>query len=165
MNRTPYIHAGIAALLALVLIAGYWFLLSYTRSLAGEASALSAHIAAASTAQAPGSGVREFRTQLEADEAFLRERSVPEGGIVDFLEALEDAGAQEGAQVEVVSVSDAEGGRIEIALSLTGTFSAVMAAAGAIEHGPYASATKSLTIEAVEDGVWSAKHLLLVAAP
>ena len=164
MSRTPYIHAGVAVVLTLVLALAYWFLLSHTRSLASQARSLSAQIASASGTQPSGSTVRDMRTALEADEAFLAERFVPEGGIVDFLETLEAAGEREGAVVQVVSVSDAENGRIEIALSLDGSFSSVMAAAGTIEHGPYASATKSLTLEAVEGG-WSAKYLLIVAAP
>lgn len=165
MNRASLIQAGASLLIALALAGAYLWFLQETRALASEALSLAAHIEAKSGERTTGAAVRDVRDALVQNETFVASRFVPGADVVDFLEELEAVGAREGARVEVVSVSEGVGGRIELALALRGSFSSIMRAVGAIEHGPYASATKSLTLDSSEEGEWSATYLLVVATP
>lgn len=165
MKQTALVYMvfALAVALASVLAYAWWF--SQARSLAAEASSLAAQIAAKNEMHSGGAAVRDLREAVEAQEAFVAGAFVPEDDIVSFLETLESTGAREGVSVGVVSVSDAVAGRIEIALTLRGAFAPLMRTLGALEHGTYASATKNLTLDTQEDGVWTANYTLIVATP
>ncbi len=165
MKHAALIYASTAVLVALLSVLGYVWWFSQVRALAADASSLKAQIEAKTQEHSGGAAVRDLRAALVEQEEFVESSFVPEDDIVWFLESLETTGAREGVQVGVVSVSDAENGRIEIALTLRGSFSALMRTLGAIEHGPYASTSKNLTLDTLEEGMWSASYTLIVATP
>lgn len=165
MKKTALIHAAVALILVLLSIGAYLWWFSHARTLASQARSLASQIEAKQADHSGGAAVRDLRAQVEAREAFVEGAFVREDDIVSFLEELESVGAGQGVDVGVVSVSDAQGGRIEIALALRGAFAPLMRTIGLIEHGPYAGATKTLTVEAQEGGVWSAAYTLIVATP
>lgn len=60
--------------------------------------------------------------------------------IVPFLEELQGEGAPFGAKVDVLSVTDQKDkvrSRVQLSLSITGSFDAVMRTLGSIEYSPY----------------------------
>lgn len=163
MNRPALINAGIALLVALAAIGGYFILLSQVNAREQEARDLSSQIQQKSSARAASLASREAAGGLAAAEAFVDARFVPEDDIVSFLEELEATGRRLGASIDIASVSDPQGGRITVALAIEGSFEAVMRTVGAIEHGSKASAAHSLTLDAIGEGRWRAAYTMEVA--
>lgn len=100
-------------------------------------------------------------------EAVVRSSFVQETGVVSFIDALEDRGKEQGAVVNVLSVST-EGApeQLSLVLSLTveGTFEAMMRTVGAIEHLPYALSVTALSITHNAKNAWRAELVLRAAS-
>lgn len=165
MNRSAFTQFGLALLFALLagLLYGWWYVqvtteIAQSEALAAEAQMLGEEFSRSALA----------RTELAAlavDEAFVAGRFLPVPEIVEFLEELETTGRSFGAQVSVVSVADATTkGRLSVALSIAGSFDAVMRTIGAVEYGRYASVVRNLTLDTAGEGEWSASMTMEVEA-
>lgn len=155
--NTSLIQLIVAALLTLgaagAYAGGYW-LVEHARA---EAVTLAGQIAEKEAQSARSSSARTALAELSDKEAFVAAHLVATTDIVSFLERLEAAGKEFGATVSVASVQDssAKDGTIVLSLSIEGSFDAVMRTLGAIEHGPFANAAKSVTLNS--DGLgWRA---------
>lgn len=135
----------------------YAFLFFETGKLQQRASALSADIINATSKQMLRGADKGIFEELAFHEAEVEAHLVPVDGVVPFLEGIESVGTLYGSDVAVVSVTDpAPDGRITLALSVVGSYDAVMRTVGYIEHGSQGSVTKSLTLDAIDSGLWSA---------
>ncbi|HYD92994.1 MAG TPA: hypothetical protein VEB18_00860 [Candidatus Paceibacterota bacterium] len=164
MKNPALSHTVIAVLLAVVSIGAYWFWLARVEATAEDARSLAAQIEEKSGARALSATARLAAEELAEGEAFVATHAVSEEDVVAFLETLEVMGRTHGASVDIASVSDVENGRITIALSIEGSFEAVMRTIGALEHGPYAGATGALSLDARGDSSWRATYRMSVAA-
>lgn len=161
----PYAFPAIALLAALCAAAGYAFLFSQVSALSEEAHALSSDIAAHTSTHAAALAARDALAELAEDEAFVMSRFVSSADIVPFLERLEGRGAPLGSEVRVVSVSDtAAEGKVTVALSISGSFDAVVRTLGRIEHDAFAGASRNVALDASE-GAWTAAVTLDVLTP
>lgn len=87
--------------------------------------------------------------------------------IVSFLEALQSLGKRLGTDITVASVTAGSTPRphIDLALTATGSFAAVMRTVGAIEFSPYDISVSTLTLSTVttdQKATWTAALTLVV---
>jgi len=98
-------------------------------------------------------------SEIVMDEEHMLNYFVSESSVVSFINELEALGISEGSIVTVLSVS--KGGTpsvptIVIALSIQGTFDAVMRTVGAIEYVPYAVSIVTLSVDQNGKDSWHA---------
>ena len=154
MKNRILIHVGVATLV--LILAGLGLVLwqhvvseerAKIERLREEAALLEEH-----TKRVEG---REELLLLEDEERYVEERLLAVSDIVSFLSAFERKGNQHGAEVEVVSVSEKQEGRVVIAFSVSGSFDAVMRTLGSIEYEQYASAIENVTLETAPGEAWT----------
>ncbi|MCI0597642.1 hypothetical protein L0Y34_01025 [Candidatus Parcubacteria bacterium] len=166
MKSPAFIHCILSLMLALICVGAYlaWFF-EINRA-ASRVTALEVDIAQKHDEQTQLIRGQDVFAALEADETSLASHFVPTNNIVAFLEDVESTGDAFGAAVSVLSVTETNTKeQLSLALSFSGTFSAVMKTLGALEYGRYGSATDSLTLDTTGDGSWTAALTLLVSAP
>lgn len=125
------------------------------RKEAAEAAGFQAALRAEEAAGGRAAFERRAREALVGEEARIATYLVSPGEIVPFLESLEATGDRLGAEVAVVSVGDAPGAgasRIPLALSVTGSFDAVVRTLGALEYQPYDIRITSMTLDTTQAG-------------
>jgi hypothetical protein len=167
MNR-PIVVLGIS--IAVLIAAGIGYALWYR--VVAAASDRDAQIAAAiqsgSDASARAAAAERALDQLGPAAAALNARFVGVNDIVPFLEKLQEAGSGVGADVEVGSVAENDSPRphLELAMTVTGSFDAVMRTLGLIENGPYDITTTgaSLVAGSSDSGaaIWTATASLSI---
>jgi hypothetical protein len=128
---------------------GIWYRVVAAES--EHAAELKAQIETKSATQARAAALRAAIGQLVSDEALIGKYLVSAGAVVGFLEELEGYGAPAGSAVKVLSVSPGNAGGkpvFQIALTISGTFSAIMNTVGRIEYAPYHISVTSLAVNA-----------------
>jgi hypothetical protein len=157
--RSPLAHILLATLIligALALYAsGYAALSRESASVAGLEQQIE------STAQAVSrvASIRAALTELSSDEIAVQSYFVSEASVVSFINDLEARGLAQGATVSVLSVAKsgtASRPALHLALSIKGTFDAVMRTVGIVEYAPYALSISSLAVSAGQSGTWNA---------
>jgi len=162
--KAPLYQFAAALLVCLLVIGGYvawYFTVVGTRD---AVASLAADVAAKEAESVRASSDRASAGALAEDEAFVSAHLLAPGDIVGFLERFEATGKTVGATVSVASVDDTQEaqGSIDLSFSVTGSFDAVLRALGALEHGPYASRTKTVSLSQAGDG-WEAAGVMTVA--
>ncbi|MBU6321073.1 MAG: hypothetical protein KGI78_03895 [Patescibacteria group bacterium] len=95
---------------------------------------------------------------------------VPEADVADFINELETRGKEAGAAISIASVAavpatGAAHPALSIAVTIRGSFDAVLRALGSIEYSPHALSVTSAAVAAAPDGKsWTASANLLVGA-
>lgn len=167
--KGPAVHLGISVLVLAAAAGAYAFGYLQVTNAKQEAANLASAIAAREAEQERGASARSRLAEVAADEEFLASRLVADADIVAFLEGLEGAGDEFGAIVKVASVSGdsaAADGRITLALSIEGSFAAVMKTLGVIEYGPYALSPRDVSISGAGDSwVLTGSFIALAATP
>jgi Tfp pilus assembly protein PilO len=161
MNIRPFIPLIVAAAVLVGAGAVYGFAYYSLDSLQAKSAALENDIQTKSTLLKRATRARSELSSLESQEARINQYSVDRKDVVAFLEAVEGGGKGLGSTVDVLSVSDqtVEGhGRIALALSVVGSFDAVMRTLGAIEYSPYDGVIENVSLDGSGGGgkVWSA---------
>lgn len=113
------------------------------------------------------SSARAALTEIAGDEAAVRSYFVPESGVVGFINDLEARAKLQGAKVSVRSVGATgkdDNAGLEITLTISGTFSAVMRTIGTIEYSPYALTTTSLAVGGNSEDGWQADMHAIVGS-
>lgn len=132
---------------------------------AGIARAIEAETLAASRI----ASARTALSEIEGSEQAIESYFVSETEVVRFITDIEERGAALGADVSVSSVERAEAtGRpkLEIRVSVHGTFDAVMRTFGSIEFAPYDLSIIDFSIKQDIEDTWRAEvHLQVGAAP
>jgi len=149
MNLRHFIPFGIALLVLLASIGLYatgYFILSHARAedaaLAGQEATKNAEVARLTQAHTA-------LASHDSDQAVLDQYVIKKSDIVPFLESLQSTGKSLGSAVDVLSVadqSDKAHNRIQLSLSISGSFDAVMRTIGTIEYGPYDGVITSLSL-------------------
>lgn len=110
---------------------------------------------------------RATLAKITGDETAVQNYFVPETSVVAFINDLEARGHAEAASVSVVSVSSAEGTAqptLILALTIHGTFDAVMRTIGAIEYAPYALSISKISARKDPNNTWYADLKLHVGS-
>lgn len=101
------------------------------------------------------------------DERIIQGYFVPEANIVAFINSLQTHGKALGATVHVLSVSKSETSAasvFELALTIKGTFDAVMRTTGSIEYLSYNLSVSSLVLAQDAKDSWHADLKVLVGS-
>jgi len=159
MSKTYFQLISAAALFAIVL-GGYAAWYHALGSVNNELSDLSAKVAAQNQSAAQAVAAEGELAKLSAEEGVIHGYFVSTSDVVSFLEALQKTGSSLGAKVSVTSVAANPAPRphLDLALTISGSFDAVMRTVGAIEYGPHDITVKTLTVDsaAPADGSASA---------
>jgi hypothetical protein len=100
--------------------------------------------------------IQESKSALDralTDESSIRTYFVPTKDVVTYLEDLQQTGAKLGTKVDVASVSSEPAtphAVLVLALSIEGSFDAVMRTLGAIEYQPYDTQITNLTFDTTD---------------
>jgi hypothetical protein len=147
-NKSIIRLLGAAVLLVLVLAGyGFWYAIVSTES--EQAGVLSAKIAEQNNAATKSAQAKSELTLLTSQGATIDQYFVQTNNLVPFLEQLQSLGKFLGSNVQVASVSAEPGspyGQLNLSLGITGSFDAVVRAIGAIEYEPYNVSISSLSL-------------------
>ena len=166
MNRplTQLIVWIVAFIIALGAYAYWYYMLTVAT---GQVTALAAQVNQRSADETTaGEAVDELK-QLSASAGDIQNYFVVPDNIVAFLESQQSLGTSLGAQVSVVSVTATQNPRphLDLALTVSGSYAAVMRTVGAIEFSPYDITVNSLNLSTTNTGPtqgWSAAMALSV---
>lgn len=162
--KSARLHLIVSAILALAAIAAYGAWYMFVQQGSQETATLSNELAGKEATHAHAQVSKGQEVVLADKQAFTATHLLATADAVSFLERLEGTGRTLGAKVSVASVDDAhkDSGSLDISLSISGSFDAVMRTLGAIEHGQPAAVAKSMTLSG-GGATWSASGVITVA--
>jgi hypothetical protein len=149
----PFFMAVAVFIASVILYVGGYYLLDHFTARADElATQVNVKNQALENATRAHSAISSLTTEQGSVDQYL----ITKQEVVSFLESLQGVGAPLGAKVNVLSVSDQKDktrSRIQLQLSVTGSFDAVMRTLGAIEYAPYDGVMSNVTLNTgVGDG-------------
>ncbi|MCX6790552.1 MAG: hypothetical protein NTV60_03465 [Candidatus Kaiserbacteria bacterium] len=163
--KSPVTHFFLAlfVLIGVISCYGVWYRAISQKS--NKVANLENQIIAASENVGRIALARAALSEIEGDEAHMQNYFVSESSAVSFINELETLGLSQKATVTVLSV--AKGGlpsrpTLVLALSIKGTFDAVMRTVGAIEYVPYSISISTLSVGQDMKDSWHA-NLNLIA--
>lgn len=165
--KSSFIHLMLAFVACVATLVGYWFWYADIAAKSVAVTALQSQIDAKTKTTNRMATTRAALAEISSDEAVVQNYFVPETGVVTFINDLENLGRSLGAVISILSVST--GGvpaqpTLELALSIKGTFDAVMRTVGAIESLPYAISISTLSVAQDTKNIWSADLKLIVGS-
>jgi len=156
--RSPFIHLLVAIAISIAVISGYAVWYTTVSQKSSEVAGLQNQIVVASEYMNRISYARAALAEIAGDEKEIQGYFVSEEGVVSFINNIETFGV-DGATVKVVSVSKSVPRALPtllLALSVDGTFDAVMRTVGAIEYAPYAISVLTVGVARGEGDRWHA---------
>ena len=148
-------------------LAGYGFWYAAVSAKSADVAAVQNQIVAATETVSRVAAARAALAEIAGDEAKVRAYFVSEADVVSFINALESLGLSQKAAVSVDSVATGKSsGRstLMLALSVKGTFDAVMRTVGAIEYAPYDIMVSTLSVGQDAKNSWHADLSLVVGS-
>lgn len=165
--KSPLIQfvGALVLLISSVLGYGVWYatIAAQSASVANLESQINTKTAAASRV----ASARAALAKIAGDEAAVQSYFVPETGVVSFIDDLETRARAQGTVLSVLSVSTSGTGAqsaFVFALTINGSFDAVMRTVGAIEYAPYALSISALSLGQDPKKGWNANLSLLVGS-
>jgi len=160
-------HIIIAVVIASATLIGYgvWYSIISAKSTA--VADLQNSIATKTETANRIAATRASLADIASDEAIVQNYFVPETSVVAFINSLEGKGKAQRATVSVLSVSTggtAAHPALTLALTVKGTFEAVMRTVGSIEYAPYDLSITSLGVVQDAKNSWHADLKLLVGS-
>jgi hypothetical protein len=163
--KSSLLHLAIALAVCVAALSGYGVWYAAVSDKSTHVTALQNKIDARTASVARMERARATFAEMAGDEAAVQGYFVPETGVVPFIDSLENRGSTLGAAVNVLSVSkDKTSAQLAFALSVKGSFDAVMRTIGAIEYAPYAITVTSLVVSQESEGGWRADLKLSVGS-
>ncbi len=165
--KSPRTHFLIACVVAVAALTGYVVWYATVSAKSAEVADIQSQIDAATENASRLAAARAALVEVAGDEAKVRAYFVSEADIVAFINDLESLGLSQKAAVSVLSVS--AGGSssrptLQLALSVKGTFDAVMRTVGAIEYAPYDLSISALSVGQDAKTSWHADLGLIVGS-
>ncbi|MEK7144473.1 MAG: hypothetical protein AAB794_01260 [Patescibacteria group bacterium] len=166
--KSPLIHSLVAIIVCVMVSIGYgmWYAAVGAKSV--EVVNLEDKVVIKTETINRVASSRASLAEIADDEATIRSYFVPETGVVAFIDSLQSRGEAQGATVSVLSVSPAGATAatpsLVFALSIDGTFEAVMSTIGAIEYAPYDLTISSLSVTQGTENGWHANLNILVGS-
>lgn len=165
--KSPFSHLVTISVLCIVAFIGYGVLYAALSAKSASVAALENSIATKTETVKRIAATRATLAGIATDETVIQNYFVPETGVVSFIDALETHGKEQGALVSVLSVSKSgatEQPALTLAVTIKGTFDAVMRTAGAIEFMPYDLVITSFEVSQDAKDAWHADMKLLVGS-
>lgn len=160
---------GVVIVLCGISGTGLWLWYAIIAQQSAEVALLQQQIHVKSGAIARIATAQTVFTEIEKDEQTLRGYLVSEGGVVSFIDMLEEKGRLLGTTVNVLSVSASGSSAfpvLELTLAIKGSFDSVMRTVGSIEYAPYAISVQTLFIGKDAKDEWLANiKMQVVSAP
>ncbi len=165
--KSSFMQLAIAFAVCVTAFATYGFLYAAVSAKSVAVAHLESEIATAIEATSRAASMRAALAKIMSDEAIMQSYFVPEIGVVTFINDLEARGRLQGTVVNVLSVS--AGGEMKqptlmLALTINGTFDAMMRTVGAIEYAPYALSILGLSLGQDGKDGWRADLKLRVGS-
>ncbi|MFA6519368.1 MAG: hypothetical protein WCT41_00895 [Candidatus Paceibacterota bacterium] len=165
--KSPFSHIMIAVAVCIAAIAGYGMWYAAISAKSASVAALQNQIDTKTETVNRIAAARATLANVASDESVVQNYFVPEAGVVSFIDALETSGKTLGSTVSVQSVGTSgtpAKPSLELALSVKGTFDAVMRTVGSIEYAPYDLSISSLTITQDDKNIWHADLKIVVGS-
>ncbi|MFZ2167910.1 MAG: hypothetical protein WAV50_03530 [Minisyncoccia bacterium] len=165
--KSPLIHFLVALAIGGLLVAGYVMEYVAISKKSSEAVALQEQILSTGENMKRIASARAALAEIAGDEANVRSYFVSESSVVAFIDDLESRGQNQKASVSVLSVSKSgtpARPTLVFALSITGTFDAIMRTIGAIEYAPYDILLTRVSVSKGEKEGWHAEVSLSVGS-
>ena len=165
--KSHFLHLAIALIIFMIALIGYgsWYAAISAKSAA--VAGLKSQIVEKKQATGRIASARTALAEIAGDEADVQSYFVSETGVVSFINELEKRGQSQGTAVNVLSVSTgstSEQPTLSLALSVKGTFNAVMRTVGAIEYMPYDLSIAGLSLAQDDKSNWHANLNLIVGS-
>lgn len=165
--KSPFFHIIVACSVCIVTMIGYGVWYSVIGSKSAAVADLENQITAKTQATSRIASARASLAEVSGDEASMQNYFVPETGVVAFINTLEALGQAQGAAVSVLSVSTSGTNAqpsLTLALTIKGTFDAVMRTVGAIEYAPYDLSFSTLSLGQDTTNSWHADLSFIVGS-
>jgi hypothetical protein len=165
--KSPVFHLIVAFVVAIAAIVGYGFWYNAVSAKSSDVASLQSQISSQAEAVNNIVSTREALTEIAGDEASMQNYFVPGSSMVTFIDGLEAQGRTQGTTVSVLSVSTGSTSvqpTFTLALTIKGTFDAVMRTVGAIEYSPYDLSISEFSMRQEGKNVWHADLNLLVGS-
>lgn len=148
----PAVHLFIALGIFAGACIGYGIAYHALGTLSASVTALTKEVAAKKESAAAATLAADELARLSVEEEQINGYFVVQDNIVSFLETLQAKGVVLGSVIKVVSVSANPGTRphLDLALSITGSFDAVMRTVGSIEYSPHDITVTSLVLDVID---------------
>ena len=157
--KSPSIHFALTLVVAIVASGMYYGWYATVSRKSEDSARLEQQIGTASANSNRVAAARSALAEISGDENMMRSYFVSDADVVSFISDLESLGSVSNAVVRVLSVSTAgttARPTLRIALTITGTFNAVMRTIGAVEYVPYAISVSALAIGQDAANMWHA---------
>ncbi len=154
MNRSLYIQFISALLFLIATIAAYGIWYSIITAKSAQVATLAQQADSITAAATNVAEEKAQLVQLATQQVALNQYFISTADVVPFLEQLAKTGKYFGAKVSVVSVAATTQppfGKLQVSLSITGTFDSVLRTIGDIEYGPYDTNITNLSFEKSAD--------------
>lgn len=165
--KTPLLHILIACSVLVAVFVGQGFWYSVIAKKSSAVAVLQSKINEKSEATSRIASSRAELAKIADDEVTVRSYFVSENDIVSFIDDLQKNGLSQGTLVKVLSVSaDGTNARptLSLAVTVTGTFDAVMRTIGSIEYAPYDLSISKLSVMKSDKKTWLANLELIVGS-
>lgn len=165
--KSYFLHLGITLIIGIVVLIGYGFWYAAISQKSSVVAGLQDQISTKTETMKRIASARAALAEISGAQATLRNYFVPETGVVSFIDGLEVHGKSLGTTLSVLSVSSGDTNQqptLTFALTIKGTFDAVMRTVGVIEYAPYDLSISQFSL--VQDGKnnWHADLNLLVGS-
>lgn len=158
--RSHLAHLGAALATMLVAFLIYGIAYATVARMSAEVAQLDSEIKAQTETAGRVALARTALAELEANEMQVQSHFVSEKDVVRFINDMEGQGGALGSAVSVSSVESVvwqDRPALMFALTVDGSFDAVMRTVGAIEHAPYALSLTGFSIGQEGEGNWRAR--------
>lgn len=165
--KSPFSHIIIAVAVCIAAIVGYGMWYAAISAKSASVVVLQNQIDTKTETVNRIAATRATLADVANDEAVVQSYFVPETSVVSFIDALETSGKTRGTIVSVLSVGTSgtpAKPSLTLALSIKGTFDAVMRTVGSIEYAPYDLSISSLAIVKDGENSWHADFKVLVGS-
>ena len=165
--KSPLTQLFGALALCIVSLVGYGVWYAYLGAESASIAEIQSKIDAKTVTAAHAASVRASLAEISGDEAAMQGYFVPETGIVTFIDSLEAYGRSQKAAVNILSVSSNTTGThpaFVLALTVQGSFDAVMRTVGLMEYAPYDLSIAGLSLGEDAKNSWHANLTILVGS-
>ncbi|OIO50728.1 hypothetical protein CO131_00025 [Candidatus Kaiserbacteria bacterium CG_4_9_14_3_um_filter_50_16] len=165
--KSSFFHLVFAIVVCVVILIGYGVWHAAIAKEGAAVTTLQSQIDAKTEAINRMSTTQTVLADITGDEAVVQSYFVSETGVVAFINDLEDRGRLLGTVVNVLSVSTGvvpAQPTLVFALTINGTFDAVMRTVGAIEYAPYDISISTLSVGQDGKNNWHADLKLSVGS-
>lgn len=165
MKKSSVIHLIFALTITILMGASYsWWYAEIMRK-NDDVASIDSQINLIQRAMSHVTSARAALTEISGDEERLQNYFISETGVVSFIDMLQARGFAQKTFIDVLSVSiggTATQRVLLLAVTISGTFDAVMRMVGAIEYAPYDISVSSLSVQQNAKNNWQANLSLTV---